>query len=449
MRVIGIPQSPGEDGRTKLDIAVLHDIDVESCVQFVDDEADGGITSELLQDAHNEWSFTQHDQPLFKLIVVGMNTVVFVYHHLLGDGASGSIFHRHFIAALNTDYAKQSESPSSWVITWDEAAAPMPPTLTDLSTRARKLGKPWAGSMFEMLKTVAYLLGHGLLFGKQYFFSELQEPTNIAAPSPTGVADASQRSVTQIAVGHIPAATMKSILAACRQNAATFTGLMHILLIITLANDVYPAAKYGSGRTTFDFRTRLPKPLAKPEARTMGNRSGSIASSIYRTQKLRRATVTEGAESSGQNTLSPSLNARLVWSLAREETQRIQKEIDPGCRIMFAYESAGSQDLEHIIEKVFPTIGPSMRLTYLLSNGGAFAPHPDSTGPWGIADIAFSSAATNGRYGSRGPIFHILGVKDGRTTVVAGWENGVATRDMAEKILRGTLARLEALAAIC
>ena len=47
--------------------------------------------------------------------------------------------------------------------------------------------------------------------------------------------------------------------------------------------------------------------------------------------------------------------------------------------------------------------------------------------------------------GTRGFIFHVAGVKGGNTTIVTGWEDGMASEDLARRTIEGTLARIVAM----
>lgn len=102
MHVVGVATSAAKKGSLGLSIAMLHSKDLEYCVEFVDDPARSGITAEIVQRDHNEWPCLEPDRPWFKLPVVGQNTVVFVYYHVVGDGTSGYVFHREFHTALNS-----------------------------------------------------------------------------------------------------------------------------------------------------------------------------------------------------------------------------------------------------------------------------------------------------------------------------------------------------------
>jgi hypothetical protein len=137
---------------------------------------------------------------------------------------------------------------------------------------------------------------------------------------------------------------------------------------------------------------------------------------------------------------------RLLMKLAREETARIKSNIDAGVRMLVTYEPQGApEDLDHMLQKVLPNVGLGLRRTFLISNIGATDFKLHGAGPWSIDDLVFSAAATSAHAGTRGFIFHVAGVKGGDTTIVTGWEEGVASEDLARKNIEGTLARIEAM----
>lgn len=93
-------------------------------------------------------------------------------------------------------------------------------------------------------------------------------------------------------------------------------------------------------------------------------------------------------------------------------------------------------------------VGITLREAYLVSNTGSFSPRKekiggDDWGLWRVVDVLFSGAPTNRYQGSRGHIFNVAYVKGGDTTIAAGWEEGVASQELVQKILDATWARID------
>ena len=457
LRIVGVPTPAVKKGNLNLSIAMLQSIDLESCVEFVDDATHSGITAEILERAHNEWEFLNPDRPWFKLVVVGQDTVVFIYHHLVADGTSGSIFHREFLAALNSmassagpDTPGSSGGSSPWVVHADPSTSKIAPSIYDIGAKARELGKPWNPSMLLALWPVFVFWVIQLFFSSHFVFSDLPDAKPHLA-SVTGVADESQRIVSKTILGRIPATKMKKVLAACRANGTTFTPLLNVMIMLTLVNDYYPQATYGASRISTDIRRRLPPSLVERELDTIGNRAGGMGH-IEWVQKYRRL-VKKGSDLDklGDKTEGTSLDAPGIWELARSNKKWIEDTMESSCRGLQTHQASGP-DLDYFVTNVLPMVGLVSRATFLVSNTGSFLPRQGEiegheSGCWRVVDLVFSAAPTNGHLGSRGPVFNVAGVKGGDTTVAAGWEEGVASRELVQGVLDATLARIDALVA--
>lgn len=288
-----------------------------------------------------------------------------------------------------------------------------------------------------------------LLFGSRFLFSDLPK----AKPHPvsvTATADESQRIVSRIVLGRIPAAKMEKVLVACRANGTTFTPFLKIMIMITLANDYYPEATFGASRLATDIRPQLPSSMAEQESNTMGNRAAGLAH-IERLQKYRRPVKRgEAADKLDKKTDGALLDASEVWELARSCKKWLDDGLNSCFRTTLTHKASGP-DLDYFVTNVLPMVGVSLRPTFLVSNTGSFVPPRQGEigehdlGSWRVVDLVFSGAPTNGHQGSRGPIFSVAGVKGGDTTVVAGWEEGVASRELVQGVLEKTLARIDAL----
>lgn len=134
--------------------------------------------------------------------------------------------------------------------------------------------------------------------------------------SVTATADESQRTVSRTIVGRILAAKTEKVLAACRSNGTIFTLFLDTMIMLTLANDIYPGVSYRASRVAFDFRSRLPASLAGPEFKVMENRVGSC-SQIERMEKYRRFVGrNRGPDKPGEKA-KDTLDAKGIWELAR------------------------------------------------------------------------------------------------------------------------------------
>src|ERR1700685_976806 len=79
----------------------LQSVDLTKAVHYSDQ--DGNFLQQILE-KHLVYSFdTNAELPLWNLTVLADNTVIFVWHHCIGDGISALAFHRALLAALNAD----------------------------------------------------------------------------------------------------------------------------------------------------------------------------------------------------------------------------------------------------------------------------------------------------------------------------------------------------------
>ncbi|KAF7556260.1 hypothetical protein G7Z17_g1539 [Cylindrodendrum hubeiense] len=415
-----------------LHTAALRVLDLEQCIEYLDDEDDAGITSETLERLHNEWLWTADEpgSPWWKVVVKGHN-IVFVYHHSIGDGISGIVFHREFLAALNSTSANKLgvEHPQKTILyANDNVQIALEPT--EVWT-----GKP---SIPEMIWTQLVCWFFKLFYGSSRIYGNLP-PSKPCLKSATAVAEPSQRTVTRISSYRIPAAKMAQIIAACRSNQTTFTPLLMTMLTIVLGTDYYPEAKIGLSRYAFDIRPQLPMSRIGG-----GTSNGTIINATASGEHWHwlgpfRSVLTKNKLNGS------SLDSSAVWALVRDYKEGMTRHTTgKGIRSWIGVNLMGS-DLEDVVKTAFPSISLLLNPTYAISNVGAFfgKTEGEDTGnarPWQIEDLQFSAAAVNGTQGTHGAIFHVAGVKGGDTVVNATYEDGVITREMAEGILERVMA---------
>ncbi|KPM35887.1 hypothetical protein AK830_g10677 [Neonectria ditissima] len=414
-----------------LHTAALRVLDLEQCIEYVDDEDDAGVTSDTLERLHNEWLWTadEPDSPWWKLVVKGRN-IVFVYHHSIGDGMSGVVFHREFLAALNSTSAGKLESEDQKTILYANDNVQIPLEPTEVWT-----GKP---SIVEMIWAQLVCWFFKVFYGSSRIYGDLP-PSKPCPSSATAVAEPSQRTVTRISSYRIPATKMEQIIAACRSNQTTFTPLLITMLTIVLGTDYYPEAKVGSSRYAFDLRPQLP--MSRIGGGTSNGTFFNATASGEHWHKLGpfRSVVTKNK---GKGS---SLDAKAVWDLVRDYKEEMTRHTaGKGVRSWIGVTLMGT-DLEDVVKTAFPSISLLLKPTYAVSNVGAFlgraaTEEGENAGPWQIEDMQFSAAAVNGTQGTHGAIYHVAGVKGGDTVINATYEDGIVTREMAEGILERVMA---------
>src|SRR5204862_4919829 len=110
----------------------------------------------IIESAHQTPIETHVDLPLWRLIVVmgkDLQTieVAFLWHHAMGDGVSGFVFHQTFLHALNN--VKNSldtiiEIPHFDLLPSLEEAHPLPTSITYLITSVLKRALPTAETSY-------------------------------------------------------------------------------------------------------------------------------------------------------------------------------------------------------------------------------------------------------------------------------------------------------------
>lgn len=437
LRLVAVQRPSPNRGRHRLYVAALHSINLDACVEFVEDDA----SSELFQRLHNEWQFADDEptRPYWKVLVTPKQEVVFVYHHLIADGASGLPFHRTFHRALNSAVSTMDTPVSVNVLKADPASIEfLPDPLSLLHHKPSILEIVWFEFLFFFAK---------LIYGKKFLFGTLP-PAKPYFTSVTGTASPEQRTITRVSSLRIPASKMTKILAACRENKTTFTPLLIVVLTVTLVREWFPEAKVGCPRYAYDFRpfARLPKPEGVQGSDGIMFNGASGCTPLLRLDKFRRAVLDSNDE--GKTLDDSTLDADAIWRLARDYKANMQKDMaGVGLRALQGGRLLGA-DLEDFVKQALPSIGRLISASFLVSNLGSFSVSKDVEDKkprWGINDVQFSVAATNGRQGCHGPVFNVVGAKGGDTIINSSSEEGVFSRDIAHEVLVSTMAKLEEL----
>jgi hypothetical protein len=458
MRMVGVVQpSPKNKDRHTLQIAMLHEIDLRNCVEFVDDPKGVGITPALLERAHNEWEHTSDipHRPLFKLFVVGNQDVMLVYHHMMADGISGYVFHREFLAALNTTSPPPDcNSYRSHIVRSDPHLAHVPKDWSLMPNENASRDKRWHPSLLQIILNQSSFFLAQIFCSSGFIFSKLSS-SRPYLKSVTGVADTANRTVTAVVSGRITAPQISTILDACRKQGTTFTPLLMTMLMLVMSTDYNSNARIGSTRFALDMRPHLP--LAAEELGG-GTRHGTIfncTSGMARASRIRKyRSVAKDLNKLDIRTEKGAydIDEERLWELTRKYKQWMTAQTEPAVRAVRASINMNS-DLEHVLHRIMPFAGTVLSSTTLVSNLGMFRPEaaitPSSTSSggsgWSISEVQFSAAATNGLQGSQGPIFNVSGLKGGDTIINAVFEESIISRDEVQEILDTTIAKLVAL----
>jgi hypothetical protein len=441
--------------------ARLRAIDLSECVSFDDDyDTSSNGLQKLLEDAHNEWlDVRDKTKPLWRLVVVNRTHVLFVYSHFIADGVSGVNFHQSLLSALNhaSEGSQVLALPSSLVV--EIPSTPLPPKGMELLSEQF--------SYFMCLASIVHMLYLSalrfLLPRKYWIFSDVA--LDSARPSVSKPFSDAERPVTKVHRMYLDPATLAACLQVCRKNNTTLTALLHVLISMTLAIDIYPEAKISNSTTTDQLRRFVPEKKRDLTELGMMNITSAFPyrpwMGAYRAAETR---LRSPIPSSGRP-LSPILptksnkadheatgiNRPVFWALAR----KYQAALGAVLAVPRSMTSSLVQDIlsvsklmpaddEPFTDALIPASISFVQRSFCLSNLGAFTPAPASipaADGWRISDMEFSAAAAKTPLG---PVlyFAVISVKGGACVVNVDCQEGVLKDDVVQRVLSGIERRL-------
>lgn len=446
LSIIGVTQpSDKKKGNHRLWEARLRCINLEDCVEFVN----AGVESEkqlavLYERCHNTWFNTSDKtKPWWKVLVVNAaagSWVVFVYHHNIGDGTSGYAFHRSLLATLNSPPSvNQREKFSTFV---PSSTKPIQPCATD---DVSSVNVSWRHLL------ASYLIpGYARYFVKRKYmiFSDIAHPS-YTSPRLDNPFYSSSSAITQVRLLRLEHDFMKSVLAACRDNNTSFTALLHTLILVTLAVDLYPNATFGFSRLAVSVRHLL---KSRPGKDVFTN----AASMHYLPTRLKKFQSAGGSSSkSSENKENPfipqySVDGLRLWGLAREYKKGVSKfvgEKGHALQDFMAGKYLGEDDEE--VTKRW-ALGLFQGNSFVLSNLGVFDPIKEvKEAPrdeeWSIKEIHFSTAAIKAGLCDFPVAINVASLKGGQCVIAASFEKGILSEAIVGKLLAGIRGRLDVL----
>ncbi|KAK7692519.1 hypothetical protein QCA50_004148 [Cerrena zonata] len=186
----------------------LKTVDLSQIVTFRDAEE-----KELYQIA--EFQFKEHlsflkETPLWRLIVLPDNTVIFHYDHSMGDGQSGLAFHRLLLTALNATSPSQDDPSPLVAIPEDLQLQPKVEEMTNTSVSFPTALK----ELFEVLVPPSLRKIGSSWTGKDVS----KEPSTY----------------TNMRIWNIPTKDAESLLKICRAHQCTLTSFVYTVGIVIL-----------------------------------------------------------------------------------------------------------------------------------------------------------------------------------------------------------------------
>lgn len=444
LALIGVAAPASKVGKQILQIAALHEIDLDSCIEFRDEEKGVGINYDQVERIHNEWDMTGEKliagKPWWKVIVINQRQVIFAFHHLVSDGRFGTIFHREFLAALNSPEILQ-RPPIRFV--------KIDPERLRLTKEVERFGlQKTALPLLIAIRMLLIFLAR-MFFGKGMFFHDLPKPRMYATLSET--TDGSppkHRTTTRISTLRVSQSRTRPIIEACRQRGTTFTPLLIAMVLCELATDRYPDAKLGLLFCALDMRPVYPKneTLFGRIIQCSGG-SGHLTwvseyQKIFRHSSKSLSKIGSYAER--------DVDVELAWKLIKRYHESLKKQVNPDDPKILKNMRAGNTTapyLEDTQSTQFPALGFHARNAFQVSNLGIFSTTQEDEGPWKIDDMSFSTATVNGNLSV--PLnINVIGIQGGDLVINASYEDGILSEDLVSEILEGVVGKMEALASL-
>ncbi|KAH6668708.1 alcohol acetyltransferase [Halenospora varia] len=429
LSTIGISQpSEKKPGNHQLWEARIPSISLADCVSFID--ICSGVKdpdlSQVFENAHNEWLDTKRTtKPWWFLVIVNAQYAVFIYHHSIGDGLSGYTFHRSLLSALNAE--EGSEPILECKTDFSKPLTPSP-----LDQISDKLSWPHVIYTFLFWQLIRFLINQ-----KYFLFSNADYaktyPT-VAKPLPV-----EEKTTTHVKTLRVKQEEMGKILDACHHHNTSFTALLHTLIQITLATDIYPKAHIGFSRVAVNIRPFLKEGSGKDEF-------NNAASQYSRQQFLGKYRAAGKGLSKHDQSSQYGLDVRQFWKVASSYKRDMNDFIWKRRTALqdFLTGKLLGEDEEEI--GTFYGLGLYQNNGFLISNIGAFEPKDDMThGGWSITDVGFSAGQIRAALGDAGIVFNVASVKGGDCLVIATYEKGVLEGKMVVKVLEALMARLRLL----
>ncbi|KAE9367634.1 hypothetical protein N431DRAFT_416378 [Stipitochalara longipes BDJ] len=435
LSIIGVEQpSEKKEGNHRLWEARLPALRIQDCVEFLSIEGDVDL-AQIFENAHNQWFDTKDiSKPWWKLLVVNNRYAVFVYHHSIGDGLSGYAFHRSFLAALNSDKMStellEVMTDNTFVIQ-QPVKLPTPSPFDHIDDKLSWIYVIYGFLFWAILRFFVnqkYFLFSDAVFSKEY-------PTS-AKPFPPEI-----KTRTRVKLLRIDSGTMTKCLSECRKHNTSFTALLHTLIQVTLAADIYPKAVFGFSEVAVNLR-----PLLKvdPGRDVFTN----AVSAYHRVQSLGKYRACAKRQFTLPNPTSPRdmfIDVPRIWELAKLYKQHLSHATYKSRTVMqdFLVCQLFEGDIEDLS---FYGHGLYQNNSFLISNLGVFEPREDmGGGSWSIRDIGFSAGAIRATLGDFGIVFDVASVKGADCLISATYEKSVLKDEMVKEVLVALLARIKLL----
>lgn len=304
------------------------------------------------------------------------------WHHSLFDGVSGRYFHEGLLAALNAD-VEEGDAAVSFAVKTDRVPLPEEEAVPFTISTGFMLGVLWNefGPSFLKKAPMEFWAGKNV---------------NISNPYKTGTMPID-----------VSGDALKSLLAACRENKTSLTGLLHSLLLLAFAKHVGDASAFST-TTTIGMHPYVKDDA--PESTLRELTSSYVHPFDVKAVKLFRDGVTDQQIWVTAAELRAGLAARL--------TELPKDDLIPMLKYVSDWESWWAKK-----------DGLPRANTWEISNLGVFK--QEQGGKFKITRVFFS----NGAMVTGSPMsFNMASVAGGGLTVCVSWDDNALPRELVDKV---------------
>lgn len=332
--------------------------------------------------------------------------LIFSWHHSLFDGIGATIFHRTLLHHLN---ATPEDSPlpelDKGLLDVRDSNSCLPPPQDKLCKHP--VGLRYAVStMWRMLKPAPY-------------DSFATRPPIRAHPIRIQL-----RSIS------VDDQVLHKVLAACRENKTTLTGLLHGITLVSLATYMYalPGKAHGlSSHTTVNLRPFYPWRSQEDRGEVPSNTIINMSSFFGHT--FDAATVDQIGSCATTNGSHKRKTQGFVWAAAASVREDTRQALRLGVKNTFAGLAAITPDMRPVLKYMAKAARPS---SWMVSNLGVLGECIEK-GPWSITRGSFGLSAE-----VAGSVLYIcpFSVQGQELCVNVVWHDDVIDTRIAEQLVK-------------
>jgi NRPS condensation-like uncharacterized protein len=241
-------------------------VDLTKAVHY--SHQDGNCLQQVLEEIFMQSFDTNAELPLWRLTVLIDNTVVFSWHHAIGDGMSGLAFHRALRASLNADNSIYM-NPETIDIPSNISFTPAIESIIN----ARPSISQFCHAIFDLFAPVSWTRGKSAWTGNFVRQSTLRTEVRLLEFSPE---------------------ENTKFIACCRKHRATLTPTLHTLAVSALSEMLLASASHKPSKCWKRISTTIPvslRPVAHMSPDVMCNLISHYPSYPTLTSKFSWATA--------------------------------------------------------------------------------------------------------------------------------------------------------------